>query len=211
MDEDSHAFRDFDLAALFDRQRRGGRKVVPSVQSQKSAAPTDTGKMTELSDGYPWIGDEGHPGGTTDSELWLRNIYLSRILANLRGATLDLFFPGACGDPATRSSFTAELSIDRPADLHRYLAERPEFVAMSSHGLPAGVGRLSPSSALAPGCAWGVLYSVGCNTAQFDAPSLADNGGATGMAPLQMSDLTLNRDSRHPTAEFRFKGQKPSH
>ena len=148
-----------------------------------SAAPTDTGKMTELSDGYPWIGDEGHPSGTTDSELWLRNIYLSRILANRPGATLDLFFPGACGDPATRSSFTAELSIDRPADLYRYLAERPEFVAMSSHGLPAGVGRLSPSSALAPGCAWGVLYSVGCNTAQFDAPSLADNGGATGMAP----------------------------
>ena len=147
------------------------------------AAPTDTGKMTELSDGYPWIGDEGHPSGTTDSELWLRNIYLSRILANRPGATLDLFFPGACGDPATRSSFTAELSIDRPADLHRYLAERPEFVAMSSHGLPAGVGRLSPSSALAPGCAWGVLYSVGCNTAQFDAPSLANNGGATGMAP----------------------------
>ena len=169
-----------------------------------SAAPTDTGKMTELSDGYPWIGDEGHPSGTTDSELWLRNIYLSRILTNCPGATLDLFFPGACGDPATRSSFTAELSIDRPADLHRYLAERPEFVAMSSHGLPAGVGRLSPSSALAPGCAWGVLYSVGCNTAQFDAPSLADNGGATGMAPLQMSDLTLNRDSRHPTAEFRL-------
>ena len=76
-----------------------------------SAAPTDTGKMTELSDGYPWIGDEGHPSGTTDSELWLRNIYLSRILANRPGATLDLFFPGACGDPATRSSFTAELPM----------------------------------------------------------------------------------------------------
>lgn len=147
------------------------------------AAPSDTGKMTALSDGYPWIGEAGHPNGTTDSELWLRNIYLSRILANRPGATLDLFFPGACGDPATRSSFTAELSIDRPADLHRYLAERPEFVAISSHGLPAGVGRLSPSSALAPACAWGVLYSVGCNTAQFDAPSLADNGDMTGMAP----------------------------
>ena len=147
------------------------------------AAPSDTGKMTALSDGYPWIGEAGHPDGTTDSELWLRNIHLSRILANRPKTTLDLFFPNACGDLATRSKFTAELSINRPADLYRYLAERPEFVAMSSHGLPAGVGRLSPGSALAPGCAWGVLYSVGCNTAQFDAPSLADNGGATGMAP----------------------------
>ncbi|MGN0832238.1 MAG: C25 family cysteine peptidase [Kiritimatiellia bacterium] len=147
------------------------------------SAPTDTGKMTTLSDGYPWIGEAGHPDGTTDSELWLRNIHLSRILANRPAATLDLCFPNACGDPTTRSSFTSELSTDRPADLYRYLAERPEFVAMSSHGLPAGVGRLSPGSALVPGCAWGVLYSVGCNTAQFDALSLADNGSATGMAP----------------------------
>ncbi|MGN0887175.1 MAG: C25 family cysteine peptidase [Candidatus Spyradenecus sp.] len=133
-------------------------------------------------DGYPWIGEVGHPAGASDSELWLRNIVLSRILPARPAATLDLCFPNACGDPETRTSFTSALSIDRPADFNRYLAQRPEFVAISSHGLPAGVGRLTPLASSQPGNAWGIVYTVGCNTAQFDERSLAHAGQDTGMA-----------------------------
>ncbi len=145
--------------------------------------PTDWQPMGEQSDGYPWIGEAGHPSGAVDSELWLRNMARSRILPNLPEARFDLYFPGACTDPVTRSGFTEAISIENPADLNRYLSVRPELLLLSSHGLPAGVGRLTPLSGAVPGNAWSIAYSVGCNTAQFDTLSLADAGAATGMAP----------------------------
>lgn len=142
----------------------------------------DWGKAAARSDGYPWINEAAHPAGAVDSELWLRNIYLSRMLPHNDGLSLDLYLPNACSDPQTRSGFTEALSIDRSADLNVYLAQRPEFVAISSHGLPGGVGRLGPLSGMVPGNGWGVLYTVGCNTVQFDEASLRDGGSETNMA-----------------------------
>ena len=145
--------------------------------------PAALGKVVDLSDGYPWFGESGHAAGGSDSELWLRNIFLSRILSWRPEATLDLYFPQTCSDPTLRDRLTDALSINRPADLNVYLAQRPEFVAISSHGLPSGVGRLTALSSQVPDNLWGVLYSVGCNTAQFDERSLADADNETGMAP----------------------------
>ena len=157
--------------------------VLLNGLAMSATAIADWGKADGTrSDGYPWIREAGHPEGASDSELWLRNIYLSRILPARPGATVDLCFPNACGDPETRDRFTSALSIDRPADFDRYLAQRPEFVALSSHGLPTGVGRLTPLASSRPGNAWGIVYTVGCNTAQFDEPSLANGGQDTGMA-----------------------------
>lgn len=157
--------------------------VLLNGLAMSATAITDWSKADSTrSDGYPWIGEAGHPAGASDSELWLRNIALSRMLPARPEVTIDLCFPNACGDPETRTSFTSALSIDRPADFNRYLAQRPEFVAISSHGLPAGVGRLTPLASSQPGNAWGIVYTVGCNTAQFDEPSLANGGQDTGMA-----------------------------
>lgn len=146
-------------------------------------APSDWQAMGEQSDGFPWIGEDGHPTGAVDSELWLRNIARSRILPARPEAQFDLYFPGACTDPVARNGFTEAISINNPADLNRYLSVRPELLLLSSHGLPSGVGRLTPLSGVFPGNAWAIAYSVGCNTAQFDTLSLADAGAATGMAP----------------------------
>lgn len=147
------------------------------------ALPAALDKVVDRSDGYPWFGESGHAAGGTDSELWLRNIFLSRILSKRPEATLDLFFPQTCSDPLWHNRLTEALSIDRPADLNVYLAQRPEFVAISSHGLPSAVGRLTALSSQVPGNLWGVLYSVGCNTAQFDERSLANVDDETGMDP----------------------------
>ena len=159
-------------------------RVLLNGLAMSSTTIADRGKSDpSRSDGYPWVVQEsGHPEGATDSELWLRNIYLSRILPGRPTATVDLCFPNGCSDLETRDRFTSALD-PTPEDFNRYLEERPEFVAISSHGLPAGVGRLTPLASSRVGNAWGVVYTVGCNTAQFDAPSLANEGSATGMAP----------------------------